>query len=101
ASLLEAISLAKIRQIPFWQAEREIFGATHADVGAYLFGLWGLPIAIVESVAWHHCPAQSQPLTLSPLTAVHAADALDNERSGSVIGSVPASADLQYLAELG
>ena len=97
----EAITLVKVRQIPFWEAEREIFGATHADVGAYLFGLWGLPIAIVESVAWHHCPAQSQPLTLSPLTAVHAADALENERNGSVIGSVPTSVDLQYLAELG
>ena len=101
APFREAISLAKVRQIPFWQAEREIFGATHADVGAYLFGLWGLPLAIVESVAWHHCPTQRQPLAFSPLTAVHVADALENERSGPVIGSVPTSVNLQYLAELG
>ncbi|MEO8426034.1 MAG: response regulator [Verrucomicrobiota bacterium] len=101
ASFREAISLAKARQIPFWQAEREIFGATHSDVGAYLFGLWGLPIAIVESVAWHHRPTQGHPLTFSALTAVHVADALENERSGSVFGGVPTSVDLEYLAELG
>jgi HD-like signal output (HDOD) protein len=69
AAFREAITLADVRQIPFWQAEREVFGATHADVGAYLFGLWGLPVAIVESVAWHHCPAQSQPLVFGPLGA--------------------------------
>jgi HD-like signal output (HDOD) protein len=101
AAFREAIILAKVRQIPFWEAEREIFGATHADVGAYLFGLWGLPIAIVESVAWQHCPAQSQPLVFNPLTAVHVADALENERSGAVIGGVSTSVDPQYLAELG
>jgi putative nucleotidyltransferase with HDIG domain len=35
-------------------SEREVFGADHAQVGAYLLGLWGLPDPIVEAVAWHH-----------------------------------------------
>jgi HD-like signal output (HDOD) protein len=29
-------------------AETEIFGATHAQVGAYLLGLWGLPEPVVS-----------------------------------------------------
>src|SRR5205807_1922827 len=29
-------------------AERKVFGATHAEVGGYLLGLWGLPAAVVE-----------------------------------------------------
>ena len=29
---------------------------THAEVGAFLLGLWGLPFRIVEAVANHHCP---------------------------------------------
>lgn len=61
-----------------WVTEREMLGATHADVGAYLLGLWGLPESIVEAVAWHHRPRQSGAPASSPLTAVHAADAIEH-----------------------
>jgi HD-like signal output (HDOD) protein/CheY-like chemotaxis protein len=37
--------------------EREIFGVSHAFVGAYLLGLWALPNPIVEAVAYHEEPA--------------------------------------------
>lgn len=57
-------------------AEREILGTTHAEVGAYLMGLWGLPEQIVEAIAFHHCPNQCPAQSLTPLTAVHAGDAL-------------------------
>lgn len=59
--------------------EREQFGATHAEVGAYLLGLWGLPDAIVEAVALHHNPAGATTLAMSPVAAVHVADVLANE----------------------
>ena len=42
-------------------AEREIFGVTHAEVGAYLLGLWGIPFPIVEAVAFHHRPNEVAP----------------------------------------
>jgi putative nucleotidyltransferase with HDIG domain len=38
-------------------AELEIMGVTHAHIGAYLLGLWGLPDNIVEGVAFHHSPS--------------------------------------------
>lgn len=41
---------------PLVDAEREAFGFTHAEVGAYLLDTWGLPAAIVESIAGHHEP---------------------------------------------
>ncbi|MCU7938090.1 MAG: HDOD domain-containing protein [gamma proteobacterium symbiont of Bathyaustriella thionipta] len=34
--------LAQTKGIPMYQAEYEMFGATHAAVGAYLLGLWAL-----------------------------------------------------------
>jgi HD-like signal output (HDOD) protein/ActR/RegA family two-component response regulator len=37
-------------------AEHEIFGATHAQVGGYLLGIWGLPLEIVDAVLCHHDP---------------------------------------------
>lgn len=33
--------------------EEEAFGVSHAEVGAYLLGLWGLPWPIVDGVARH------------------------------------------------
>jgi putative nucleotidyltransferase with HDIG domain len=38
-------------------AEREIWGADHAEVGTGLMYLWRLPEVIVEAVALHHRPA--------------------------------------------
>lgn len=37
-------------------AELATWGVTHAEIGGYLLGLWGLPIQIVEAVANHHAP---------------------------------------------
>jgi HD-like signal output (HDOD) protein/CheY-like chemotaxis protein len=61
------------------QCEGDAFGCTHNGVGAYLLGLWGLTDSIVEAVAWHHQPAQAEPVSFSALIAVHAADHYDNQ----------------------
>jgi HD-like signal output (HDOD) protein/CheY-like chemotaxis protein len=55
------------------QAESETFGCTHAEVGAYLLGLWGLPESVVQAVAWHHTPSRSGATAFSPVVAVHVA----------------------------
>jgi putative nucleotidyltransferase with HDIG domain len=57
--------------------EFEEFGCTHAEVGAYLLGVWGLPNVIVEAVAWNHRPLDSPVTKFSPLAAVHVASAID------------------------
>jgi len=36
------------------EVEAEQLGLTHAEVGAYLLGLWGLPLPVVQAVARHH-----------------------------------------------
>ncbi len=57
-------------------AEREIIASTHAEIGAYLIGLWGLPFDIVKTIAFHHHPADAGDTAFSALTAVHAANGL-------------------------
>ena len=42
--------------VPAHVVEAATWGATHAEIGAYLLGLWGLPFQIVEAVANHHAP---------------------------------------------
>jgi putative nucleotidyltransferase with HDIG domain len=70
------LDTARTQEIPLWQAEEKAFGTSHAEVGAYLLGLWGLPTSIVEAVAWHHRPLACPARTFCPLTTVHVADAL-------------------------
>ncbi|MGA9671335.1 MAG: response regulator [Terracidiphilus sp.] len=59
-----------------WHVENELLGCNHAEIGAYLLGIWGLPTLIVEAVAWHHHPSESPVTEFSTLTAVHAASSL-------------------------
>jgi putative nucleotidyltransferase with HDIG domain len=59
-----------------WDAEQRVIGASHNAIGAYLLGLWGLPDAIVESVAFNHRPMSAPTSGFSALTAAHVADAL-------------------------
>jgi HD-like signal output (HDOD) protein len=40
--------------LPLHLVEQEELGFTHAEIGAYLLALWGLPDAVVEAVAEHH-----------------------------------------------
>ncbi|NOS72058.1 MAG: HDOD domain-containing protein [Verrucomicrobia bacterium] len=94
----QAINLAAERQIPFTQAEQEVFGATHAGVGACLLGLWGLPSTIVEAVAFHHTPRMAEAKVLGPLTAVHVANALEHELHETEQHS---TLDLDYLTSIG
>ncbi|GBC95452.1 Hydrogenase transcriptional regulatory protein hupR1 [bacterium HR16] len=72
----KVMAASKAQRIPLWRAEEQAFGTTHAEVGAYLLGLWGLPTSIVEAVAWHHRPAECPARTFCPLTTVHVANAL-------------------------
>jgi HD-like signal output (HDOD) protein len=37
--------------------ERATHGTSHAELGAYLLGIWGLPDPVVEAVAWHEDPS--------------------------------------------
>jgi putative nucleotidyltransferase with HDIG domain len=61
--------------------EEERLGVTHADLGAYLLGQWGLPLPVVEAVAHHHHPPAVSG-SFSVPWAVHLADSLVYEAEG-------------------
>jgi HD-like signal output (HDOD) protein len=56
--------------------EAEQLGVTHSEVGAYLLGIWGLPLNVVETAAFHHVPSNLTEGSLEILAAFHTADAL-------------------------
>ena len=80
--------------------ERDLLGCTHAEVGAYLMSIWGLPFPLVHAVAYHHHPKESAETGFSPLTAVHVADAIVSEADTSPLNH-DITLDLEYLGRLG
>lgn len=82
------------------QAELQTFGCTHAEIGAYLLGLWGLPDSVVQAVAWHHAPSRSGAAAFSPVVAVHVAVDYDHRLHPDAENTIPAL-DEGLLARLG
>jgi putative nucleotidyltransferase with HDIG domain len=97
----DVIKLVHSGRRSYCEAEREIFGANHADVGGRILSLWGLPAPVVEAISLHHDPARCEQKVFSPLTAVHAANALVRQLREDGEASGAPSVDLAYLAELG
>ncbi len=87
--------------LPICRAERDVIGATHAQVGAYLMGLWGLSDVIVDALAYHHHPSSCPVQTWSPLTAVHVAEVLVHELTPNAITGVGPTIDRDHLEMLG
>ena len=75
--------------------------AHHAEVGAYLLGLWGFPNPIVEAVAFHHAPSLASDKTLGLPGIVHIADRLVHLRSENRSGSLDSGLQPGFLDGLG
>lgn len=60
-------------------AEREAFGATHAEAGAYLLSLWGFKDSITEAVCLHHEPESLACDSFSVRSAVAVANSFDHD----------------------
>jgi HD-like signal output (HDOD) protein len=92
--------ILEINQGSILALELEHLGCTHAQVGAYLMSIWGLPVPLVHAVAFHHCPAEAAETQFSSLTAVHAADAIVGMTDPSpVVRNI--ELDMDYLDRLG
>lgn len=83
--------------------EREMIGTTHAEIGAYLMGLWGMEPPILMAIAFHHSPLASRETAVGPLTAVHLANGFDHcVRQPRESGNGAADdVDAAYIAALG
>ena len=82
--------------------EAEMIGTTHAEIGAYLMGLWGLEPPILAAIAFHHCPQDSQVQAVGPITAVHLANGFEHGlRQSNYNGGEPGEDfDAAYLDSL-
>jgi putative nucleotidyltransferase with HDIG domain len=89
---------ARATQEPVHRVEADEIGCDHAEVGAQMLALWGLPLPLVEAVAFHHEPARSGDTRFGATAAVHVACVLASDGDDD---PVPAAFDVDFLRRVG
>jgi putative nucleotidyltransferase with HDIG domain len=92
------------RECRLFEAEEELLGTSHAEIGAYLLGLWGISNLTVEAIAHHHHPTRIQDSGFDYTKAVYVADLLDHELEAHPLdatGAELAESDRSDLEALG
>jgi HD-like signal output (HDOD) protein/ActR/RegA family two-component response regulator len=98
----KVLRLAREQHCNLWEAEAQILpGMGHAELGATVLGIWGLPRVIMEAVALHHVPWRQREHTFNPVTAVHVANILDHERHLDADIILPSQINTSYLNDMG
>jgi HD-like signal output (HDOD) protein len=92
--LQRAADLARTNGLPLHMAEQEVIGASHAAIGAYLLGVWGLPYSVIEAVAFQHCPQRVNQTRFDVLAALVIAQSLQ------AAAGTEAVVDADYLRAL-
>jgi HD-like signal output (HDOD) protein len=72
-------SFARVHNCKLFEAEEKLLGTSHAEIGAYLLGLWGIPNITVEAIAHHHHPTRISHTGFDSAVAVYIADLLAYE----------------------
>lgn len=87
----QLLSEARQENLPVIEVERRHHRCTHAEIGAHLLALWGLPHATAEAVAGHH-DVRWLRLPFDAVAAVHFAAALmESAESGTGAPPLPAA----------
>lgn len=97
----EVLELAKREKLCAYDAEYNVFSTSHAELGAYLLGLWGLPNSVVEPVFFHHTPKQHLAQEFNALTAVYAANVIEASIHQDDWYGSPLVIDTDYLSSIG
>ncbi len=61
ADVESILALAADRRLTFVEAERDLLGCDHTEVGGALARHWGLPDELVRAIEGHHCAALFEP----------------------------------------
>ncbi len=64
--------------ITLLKAEEGVLGLTHAELGAYLLDLWGVPYEIINTAMNHHIPERINTEKLDLVHIIHISDAIVN-----------------------
>lgn len=88
-------------KIPEIQMEYHYLGTSHAEIGAYMLSLWGLPSTVIKAVAFHHKPIPQTAFKMDAVFSVYIANHLyyDERPITKNILSLP-PLDMQLLEQI-
>lgn len=98
---LEILRRARERGVGLDTVEMEELGTTHAVVGAYLLGVWGLPFLMAETIAFHHTPGTVTEGNCEVLAAVHIANVLAEVTLSGGDPLTQGNLDLAFIERVG
>jgi HD-like signal output (HDOD) protein/CheY-like chemotaxis protein len=99
-----ALSTSAARKQPLHEIESDLFGASHAEIGAYLLGLWGLPQRVVGAIGNHLEPQRTGNRVFDAAAALYVANLLVNDADVPALEEVPPrtiALDLSFLRLVG
>lgn len=71
-AVTEAILLASEKGTPLYEAENELWGFGHNQLGAEFLQVWNFPTALVDGVRYHHLPPRNN----LEASIIHVADTI-------------------------
>jgi putative nucleotidyltransferase with HDIG domain len=80
-----------------FEAEYRILKTSHAEIGGYLLGMWGLPNPIVDAITLHHQPYTRVTEKPDLLTVLYIANGLANMIKNQNSVNYPAFFNMAYL----
>jgi len=69
-------------KLSFYEAEKKVLPANHAQIGGYLAKKWQFPVSLIDSITYHHAITKTVS-NLNQLIIVHTANNIVNNYQGS------------------
>lgn len=84
----------------FEKKEIDEFKCSHALLGAYLVGIWGANVNIVEAIAFHANPSLIKKKKLSPLSIIHFAGIFAFKNLNPLVGKSDINVDFGHYENI-
>ncbi len=83
------------------EMEYSVLKTSHAEIGGYLLGMWGLPTPIVDVVTFHHRPYSKVKEKPDLLSVLYIANGLANMVHNEMEPDFPKYLDMAYIERIG
>ncbi len=83
-----------------WEVEQKVLGTSHAEIGAYLLGLWGFSDNTIEAIIRHHKPEVFGDEPKSLIMVLHLADSFAHHLDPAIKELAMAGLNQKYLREI-
>jgi HD-like signal output (HDOD) protein len=87
--------------VTFYEAERDIFGTDHAEVGGWLGQRWKFPPMIAEPIAAHHTVEETAEEYLEIVVTINTADTIVQTAQIGLSSEAPSSYHYEVLNRIG